>query len=208
MCCVSVSYCRCFAEATFELPVGGTVLALSTADTWLDAPCEADTEYEGGCELEYVFDLTASSVNATEAASTPALTPSPIIAATEVAITSAPTTAAATDAEEPSPAPSTSSPEVTDSVGATSPPTAEEEQATTPAPATTTTDTEEEPLAPGTPSPEAAADSADAVPAPTADDATEDVSDQDTSSATGRCAQATAAWMISVFIAVIVTLAV
>lgn len=77
---------------------------------------------EGGCEVEYVFDLTAGASS----------TPAPSAQASEVdAVTPAPTANAATDAEEPSPAPTASS------RGLTSPPTTEEEEAITPAPATT-----------------------------------------------------------------------
>lgn len=188
-------------------------MPLSTGPAWLDAPCETDFDYEGGCELEYVFDLTgaaAPSTNATEpGAVTPALTPSPSAAlATEAAATLAPATD--DDVEEPSttPAPSTSSHEATDdSMDATTtlPPSSEVEEIT-PAPATTGTDSED------TLSPEAAADSVDAVTAPTTEEdggAAEDIADQDTSPATGRCAPATAAWMTSsssLLVAVVVTL--
>lgn len=139
---------------------------------------------EGGCEVEYVFDLTAGASS----------TPAPSAQASEVdAITPAPTANAATDAEEPSPAPTASS------RGLTSPPTTEEEEAITPAPATNVSDTDE-----ATPSPEVA-DSAGAVPTPTTDNIPEDVSDQDTtSSAAGRYYAPVAALVASpVFIAVV-----
>lgn len=51
---------RCFSEIAFELPVGGTALAVSTTDRWLDGPCSDGLFYEGGCQLEYVFDLTGA----------------------------------------------------------------------------------------------------------------------------------------------------